>query len=376
MRDDRRLRVLLATPLGKGGRGGIDRLNDAILDVLAAEPDGSFAVERLVTRGQGNLLHGQFVFARALWQLFRAARRGQVDLLHICLAIRGSAYRKTFLAACARRLRVPYLVHVHGGNFEQFWSGTNSRLRRALDRMFLGSAGIIVLAKSYERIFTDRLPPTAGRIIVLPNASGAADAEQEGAADGRVRITFLGEVGRRKGTPQLVEALGRLKGRTDWTATIAGNGDVDATRARVEQLGIAERVEVPGWLGPAATADLLRRTDVFVLPSTSENLPMSIIEAFAHGIAVIATPVGCVGELVEDGRNGLLVPVGNVEVLTDAIRRLIENPALRLSLGQAAREDHAARYEIHGYVRRLVDIWKDSVAGRSMIASGTARVPD
>ncbi len=356
------MRILIATPLGAGGRGGIDRLNDAVLDVLRSRPELNVRAERLVTRGQGNLLHGQLVFARALVQLCLAAWRGDVDLLHICLSVRGSAYRKTVLAALARALRIPYLVHVHGGNFEQFWSGSPPWLRWALDRAFLASAGIIVLARSYERIFVERLPQMRGRIFVLPNASAPASGDAIPADDGRVRLTFLGEVGPRKGTPQFVEALAGLKERADWTATIAGNGDVAGTRARVTQLGLSGRTAVPGWLGPVATEDLLRRTDVFVLPSFSENLPMSIIEAFAHGIAVVATPVGCVGELVEHERNGLLVPAGDVAALTSALARLIEDPDLRRRLGDTARRDHAARYEIGGYVRQLANVWRQ-VAG-------------
>jgi glycosyltransferase involved in cell wall biosynthesis len=84
---------------------------------------------------------------------------------------------------------------------------------------------------------------------------------------------------------------------------------------------------------------------------------MVILEAFAHGIAVVATPVGAVPEVIEDGRNGLLIPVGDVDALAHALRRLIEDPLMRARLGEAARRDHAERYEIGGYIKRLTQVW-------------------
>ena len=133
-------------------------------------------------------------------------------------------------------------------------------------------------------------------------------------------------------------ALGRLADRDDWTATIAGNGDVEETRTSARRLAIAERVNIPGWLDSDATAQVLRRSDVLVLPTFIENLPMIILEGFACGVPVITTPVAAITEVVEHERNGLLVPVGDIEALAEALRRLIDDPDLRLRLGRTARD--------------------------------------
>ncbi|WP_442869882.1 glycosyltransferase family 4 protein [Bradyrhizobium sp. CCBAU 11361] len=145
--------------------------------------------------------------------------------------------------------------------------------------------------------------------------------------------------------PQLVDALGKLACRTNWTAITAGSGEIQQTRDRAQRLGIADRVDFPGWLGPSETAALLQQTDILALPSFVESLPMSIIEAYAYGAAVVATPAGAVPEVIAHERNGLLVPVGDAEALANALKRLLEDGALRRRLGDAARRDHAERYE-------------------------------
>jgi glycosyltransferase involved in cell wall biosynthesis len=361
------LRVLIATPFGARQRGGIDRLTDLIADTVENSADGQIRVDRLVTRGTGSLVWAPFVFSRALVRFWKLKRRGEVDLLHINLAAGGSAIRKAFLARFAQRLGVPYVLHLHGSRFHQFWPSAGPYVRNLVDRLFAESAAIIVLGKYWSQLVTAYVPQVEKKITVLPNATAPIQLAREPAADGRVRISFLGELGQRKGTPQLVEALGRLVSRQDWTATIAGNGKVQETIARAQQLGIDDRVKVPGWLDSSAINEVLRQTDIFVLPSFAENLPMSILEAFACGIAVIATPVGAVEDVITHESNGLLVPVGDVDALASAIRRLIEDGTLRDALGAAAQRDHARYYEIGAYMSRLTTIWfnaADSVNSR------------
>jgi glycosyltransferase involved in cell wall biosynthesis len=304
------LRVFLATPFGFRGRGGIDRLTDLMVESI--QERGSFGIDpvRLVTRGQESLFQAGFVFAGALAKLWAAARRGNVDLIHINLASRGSAYRKLVLAALARLLRIPYVVHLHSGRFDQFWRTAGPRLAGAIDYFFENASAIIVLGEYWANVVCDRVPSARGKTVVLANATLPSPGDCAPSSDGRIRITFLGKIGPNKGTRQLIEALAILKDRRDWTATICGNGDVEESRNLAERLGIANRTLFPGWLDARATAEQLRQTDIFVLPSFSEGLPMSILEAFAWGIAVVATPVGSIPEVIKHEHNGLIVPVG------------------------------------------------------------------
>ena len=353
------INVLLATPLGRNGKGGIDRLNDSIIASLKSEP--KFSVSRLVTRGDGGLFAAQFTFAYALIRfLFLAAMR-RADLLHIHLSIRGSSYRKSILGAAARLMGVPYIVHLHGIDYREFWSSTHPAIGRAIDELFNHSQRIIVMGRFWADVITDRLPHVAENIVTIPNASPISNLSFVPAVDDRVRITFLGKLGARKGTPHLIAALGRLSHRKDWTATIAGDGEVTESRDAVHQLGIDQRVEIPGWLEVGQRDQLLRRTDILVLPSLAENLPMVIVEAFALGIPVISTPVGAIPEVIHDGRNGLLVPVGNDLKLADALELLIRDPAYRHRISNAAKSDYAKRYNFDVYMNRLKSTWFQSM---------------
>jgi glycosyltransferase involved in cell wall biosynthesis len=368
-----KLRVLIATPFGARQRGGMDRLVDLIVNTIENEMDDSISTTRLVTRGTTPLVWAPFVFARALLQFYIAARQGAVDLLHINLAAGGSAYRKALLARLAQHLDVPYIVHLHGSRFDKFWPSLGTGFRRALMPLFEDSEAVIVLGQYWAQFVVDHVPGAREKIIILPNATAPASSAHEPAKDDCIRISFLGDVGPRKGTPQLIEAMGQLASRYDWRVTVAGKGQLQQMRAQAHKLGIANRVDLTGWLDSSGVDEILRRTDIFVLPSFAENLPMSILEAFAYGIAVIATPVGAVTEVIIHERNGLIVPVGDVDALANALRRLLDDKELRQRLGITAQTDHAARYEVAGYVSRLAAIWQRTARRRQRMRTAPPR---
>ncbi|SDS16036.1 Glycosyltransferase involved in cell wall bisynthesis [Friedmanniella luteola] len=358
---DPSLRVVVAAPLGRGGAGGIDRLMDSIADRQEVLGPGGVVTTFRPTRGQGPIVWAPVVLLRFLVRLVVDRSRGRVDLLHINLASHGSTYRKLVVARVARSLGIPYLIHLHGARFHHFLGGAPSFVRRRVRLMFAGAARVVVLGEVWRCFVAEEMPEVAGRVVVLPNATPTPTLAH--VPSRTVRFLFLGRIGERKGVPQLLEALGRLPRESGWRATIAGDGDLSTARARVVELGLQERVELPGWVGPDAVASLLAASDVLVLASYDENLPMSVIEAMAAGLAVVTTPVGATRDLVVDGETGLLVPPGDVGALTAALQRLLDDPALRRRLGAAAQTDHAERLEIGQYVARLEALWREVAEG-------------
>lgn len=349
-----RLRVLVVTPLGRGGMGGIDRMMDAVAGQLAAAPPPDMQVSFQTTRGQGHIAWSPLLVLRVV--LAAAGRRP--DVVHINLSSHGSTVRKLAVSRALRLLGIPYVLHLHGSRFRGFWDKAGPRLSSEIRSMFAAAACVIVLGRAWSDYVGARVPETAPQITILPNATPPAPALDPPDRTGGPVILFLGHVGPRKGVPQLVEALAGLKDRPGWRAVIAGNGAVDQTRAQLAERGLSDRVTMPGWVGPADVARLLAAADILVLPSFEENLPMSVIEGMAHGLAVVTTPVGATEDIIEDGKTGLLVPPGDAAALRDAIARLLADPDLRMRLGGAARAFHRQHLEIAGYVERLTAIWR------------------
>jgi len=348
-------RVWVLTPRGFGGTGGVDRLMDSLRPLLAG--DRHMNVRFLTTRGASRWLSPLVTF-RAILRLATACALHRCDLIHVNLGSHGSCYRKLLLLAAPRRLGTPYLLHLHGSAFEGFWSGASPRMQRRIDRLFQDAAQVVVLGEGGRALLARRLPGMGA--VVLPNAAPPLARDPERAST-PVQILFLGELGPRKGAAVLIEALGRLNAQAPWRAVLAGDGDVQALRRRAAALDLLNRVEVLGWAEPPTVEVLLARSHILALPSFEETLPMAVIEAFGAGLAVVATPVGAVPEIVIDGQTGLLVPPGEAAALACALQRLVDTPALRRRLGAAGAALHSRRLSIGPYASRLQALWRQSL---------------
>ena len=334
---------------------------DEVRRSLRDEPKQDLEVRFATTRGQGHIAKSALLMPIVgLRMMGRLLGRGP-DVQHINLSSNGSALRKILIAWLARHLGIPYVLHLHGSGFREYWTGAPSFIAARIRAMFAHAARTLVLGQVWRNFILERVPEIADRITILPNAV-PAPAAREARRDGPVVILFLGQVGPRKGVPQLVEALASLSPDEDWVAIIAGNGQVEETRAEVARRGLAPRVRLTGWIGPDEVRSRLAQADIVVLPSFEENLPMSVIEGMAYGLAVVTTPVGAVEDIVEDGITGLLVPPGDAAGLGRALAATVSDPDLRRRLGSNARAFHRQHLEIGGYIERLTAVWREVAA--------------
>jgi glycosyltransferase involved in cell wall biosynthesis len=342
--------------------GGIDRLMDEIRRRCGeAAPD--LEVKFLTTRGPGPILLSPFYCAAAAIALiWYRLTRGRC-LCHANLASQGSTLRKLFLTGLAARLGHATVIHLHGAMFHDYYRGTGRLQRAQIQRMFRQAARVIVLGSVWRNFVAKTFQLPDARILVLPNASAARPSRAPEAVP--PEILFLGRLGARKGVPVLIAALGRLTANgADWRAVIAGDGDAAPYRAEVARLGLAERVTFPGWLGEGETHEHLARAAMLVLPSEAEGLPMAVVEAFAWGVPVISTPVGSTPDILHDGVEGLMIPVGDAEALAKAMERLLGDASLRRQLGDNAHAFFARHLDFGPYLENLAACWRAAMPPR------------
>ncbi|MGZ3306301.1 MAG: glycosyltransferase family 4 protein, partial [Asticcacaulis sp.] len=311
-----------------------------------------------VSRGQGSILLSPLYVMNVLFALLAGAISKNIDVVHINLSQDGSSHRKLIIASFCRFLKIPYVLHLHGSHYHTFWNKASPSLNSALTRMFAGSAGIVVLGNVWRDFIIGKVPSAAGKIAILPTATQDPGKIERPKSDGSVPIFFSGRHGDRKGVWELTAALGRLAGEPSWRATLTGDGDIEKTREEVKKLNIAERVSVPGWISDQEFRRLLDEAQILALPSHDENLPLSVVEAFARGIAVISTDVGALPDIVENEKTGLVIQPGDVDGLTQAIERLLNDKALREKLGKNGRAMYEQRLNLAAYVNNMTAVWR------------------
>jgi glycosyltransferase involved in cell wall biosynthesis len=178
-----------------------------------------------------------------------------------------------------------------------------------------------------------------------------------GLPDDAPLVGAIGRLSEQKGHRHLLDAFALLPGELNARLLIAGDGDLlEPLRRQALELGIAERVCFAGHRSDVP--ELLGAVDVLCLASLYEGTPLTLFEAMAAGKPVVATSVDGCRELIEDGKNGLLVPPQDAPALAQALSRVLADAALRRSLGETALAA-SRRYDVAECVRQIQRLYEE-----------------
>lgn len=371
--DSRARRILVVTPVGLEGRGGIDRLNLYLvshLKTMDKPPQLAFLGSRGEWGGPFWVLH----FAWALLRFVGVLLFGKFDLVHIHVSTDGSAFRKMIFGAIARLLGKPYVIHFHG-DIKQAGDARPPLWVKALGNLARGAACCIVLGESFAVPFRDKLGVQQDRIRIvhngIPDIGGAAIVPREVRPE--VHLLFSGEVGRRKGIDLLLGALAQLgSDAPQWKCTIAGNGDLEPWIRIVAERRLQGRVAFVGWLEISRVHEFMRDADIILLPSRAEALPLALIEGASAGAALIAADVGAVRDVVVEGENGLIVPHDEAAIAA-ALRSLMNGRKRLAGMQIASRDLFLRQFHIARFAAAILDIHDECIAAR--LSKKDLRVP-
>lgn len=295
---------------------------------------------------------------RSWARLTRFLRRERIDVLHAHK--HGSNVAGTIVGRAAR---VPVVI-AH----EHTWSYEGQRLRVLLDREIVGRGADAFLAVSREdrrrMIEIEGVRPEKARFLPIgisapPPPSGRDLRAELGIPAGAPVVGTVCALRKQKALDVLVRAAAELAAAfPGLRVLIAGGGREEGQlRALARELGVEDTVQLLGFWPPADVPDLLAALDVAVNTSDFEGSPLGIMEFMEAGLPVVATSVGGVPDLIEDGVHGLLVDRGDHHGVADAVARLLRDPALAGSLAEAGRERRRAEFDVDTTVRNLEQLY-------------------
>jgi glycosyltransferase involved in cell wall biosynthesis len=311
--------------------------------------------------------------AAGAWRLARLIERRQVALVHALL------YRANVVAAVACRLarHRPVLVwgqHSQVATSEGWLAATAARWARpSADRIVAVAEAVKESLAASERIPRERIavigngvdadrfrPPLAGIGSVLASRALRARLKVEPEA---LLVGAVGRLAPEKGLSFLVEALAVLRRARNLPAALllAGDGpERPILERQAERLGLAGQVRFLGFQRQLET--FYPALDVLAMPSLEEASPMALLEAMACGCPVVASAVGGVPEILDQGRCGLLVEPASPVALAGALARLAADPALRRHLATEARTRILESYDLPAMIRRHEELYLSLLA--------------
>jgi glycosyltransferase involved in cell wall biosynthesis len=339
-------RVLL---VGKGfpDRGGIPTFLETLLgSALAEEHELRFLNLAHTGTPQG----GQATLAnvrrtvRDTGAVWRAARGRDIVHIHSALSPAVTLVRAALLGLAGRARGCAVVIHAHGG-YVQTWLTTP--WRRVLMRLAMLPAQRVVAVWTAGRDTLRTVLPEA-RVALIDNGVPLENYAQPspGRGHGTPRVLFVGLLTSRKGVVDLLLAsrLLRDRGIAHEILLLGGTPDEGPAAEAEVHAALDETVRLLGTRPPEEMPAAFTQADVFCLPSWWEAMPLSVLEAMAAGLPVVATDVGDVARAVADGVTGFVVPAREPEHLAAALEKLLTDPDLRRRMGTAGRARVAATF--------------------------------
>ena len=340
-------------------QGGIVSVEKLIIHNSSSD----ICLKFIPTLAKGSGVDKFYVFLTAILRLLWMIVSEDFDVVHIHVSERGSAFRQSITALIAIAFSIPVVMHAHSCDFHEFFPNLPSPAQSWIGWVFSKCSRFITLSNSWKNYYVNHLGLEPKKIAVMPNPVRLPDEVPLRSNPEQICFIFLGRIGYRKGAYDLVQSFARLpfEKKSCSRLTLAGDGDTEEIRSLVEKLCLAKVVSVLSWVDEEKRNALLAQSNVFVLPSYNEGLPMALIEAMSWGLPVVTTPVGGIPELIVHSQNGLLVEPGNIDQLSGALQSLIDNESLRLSIGEKAR--NSVRYlSIDKYLTSLIGVYESTLS--------------
>ncbi len=341
---------LFATRLDGDASSGLE---DVPLHWLPALPKGNLAARERAALGANNGLAASLRIA------------GSFDMVYERYSLWSYAGMEFAQAAA-----IPGILEVNAPLIEE-----QARYRGLLDRtsaecvanrIFNAASAAVVVSREVGG-YLERFNGIAGRIHVVPNGVNV-DRFAPRSSGSRTRrpneftIGFVGTLKPWHGLPILADAFGRFHRNHPLSRLIiAGDGPERETfAASLDAAGALDAASFEGAVLPVAVPDVLARVDVAVAPYPAEQdfyfSPLKIFEYMAAGLPVVASAIGQIEDVIEDGVTGLLCPPGDIGALTAALERIYENPAFAAALGAAARQAMVAGHTWKHVAETIFDI--------------------
>lgn len=318
-------------------------------------------------------------FARLLAAMWRTLRycvvlvRERPDAVLLFTSLGASVLEKGAMAWMARFKKRPVFLFPRGAALidevrSRAWQ------RRCLIPMIKGATHFLCQGPAWQTFAIKDLGYREENAPIIYNWSATADLLKLGAEkvqyaeQAELQILFLGWLEQEKGIFELLEACRILTIKHAFVLTIVGRGNAEEkARVFVAEHDLGAYVKFEGWAYGQRKMNLLKSSDILVLPSWAEGFPNAIIEAMAVRIAVIVSAVGNVPDMLEHRKQAMIVPPKDVNALIGMLEELIINPHLRLEIAEEGFSYARENFSTQKGIQRLTDIIKDAMENYGVV---------
>ncbi|MEK7530366.1 MAG: glycosyltransferase [Patescibacteria group bacterium] len=294
---------------------------------------------------------------RAFFELISIFRRERPDIVHTNSSKAGALGALAGRIAGVRRV----VFTIHGWAYNEPVSPFSKFFRWSASLVTILLAHRVIAVSHFDRVHS----PLGLDVIAVHNGISPLVMKTREEARRIIRkkvpvpgdaiiIGTITEFTKNKGNDILIDAMGHVP--RAHAVIIGGGEDYEKMVADIKAFELTDRVHLAGFITDAST--LVRAFDIFVMPSRKEGLPYAILEAGAAGVAVVATTVGGIPEIIDDQISGVLVPAFDAELLAEALNDLVDKPNSRARYAEALKERVDRYFNLRGMIKKTTEVYE------------------
>jgi len=258
------------------------------------------------------------------------------------------------------------ILHIHATNFYKFYCNGNFISKILIIKTLMMADNIIILSPRQKKLFMKFVPED--KLSVIPNVTNFKifqDRSHNRLSESNIiKVIFIGgEEAKRKGIYDIIKAIQIVNEnyRQNVLFTFLGRCNINELRTICKNKKIDNFIKFLGYVEETEKIKVLKSSDIFILPSYAEGLPIAMLEAMAAGLPVISTHVGSIPDVIKEGVNGYLIKPGDYYALADRILKLAKDSKLRQKIGEKNKEKILMEYDIKFLTNKMSELYNKSI---------------
>ena len=277
------------------------------------------------------------------------------DIVHMHSSFGPSFYRSLPFIYMSSWAKKPMIDHIHGSEFDKLYTNASERKKKLVRKAWGKCNRFIVLSESWKERFSEVIPNE--KMTVIENYSIVKDGIDRSLCHNQV--LFLGAINQMKGCYDMVDVTKRVAEVVpDVKMVVAGAGEIEQVTSKATAEGVAGHFVFPGWVRGEQKEKLLKESDIFFLPSYTEGMPMSVLDAMGYGLPIVSTNVGGIPRIVHEGENGFLREPGDMTGFTETIIQILTDDSMRQNMGEQSLKIVKERYSLEKHIEEIEKVYE------------------
>ncbi len=334
-------------------KGGI---TSVVSGYRGSQLEHDYEVKYIETYCDGSKLSKAFIVLKAYFSYIFTLLFWNPSIIHIHSSFGGSFYRKLPFIVLGSWFHKPIVNHIHGSYYDEFYFNASIRKQRLISKTFNRCSCIVALSENARK---ELARITKSKIEVIENY-GIINEDavlQRKDKENTFNVLFLGFITKKKGCFDIPDICNIVKDSIpEIRFTLCGVGDIEELESNINDKSC---FEFPGWIGGKEKDAKLREADLFFLPSYSEGMPMSILDAMGYGLPIVATNVGGITKIVKNGQNGFVYEPGDKKGMADGIVKVLKDDVLRKQFSEGSIKILNEKYSCQIHYRKISTIYEE-----------------